>query len=197
MDAKTAATAMDHIEYPVAGRKDLFAELKAAGLVAVFGASDDLIEFRGAIRDEDDVCNGGTVHINAQGVVRNECDNDDCPNFPPALTGTKTIEAIWCPENQDVSWIYKTDIPHETFKVMDGNEVWKSLPVASETASREVQRLTAENSRLKSAISWLLMEHDANHHTDEAWAMARDLVDESDSGDDPRETSSGLRELSR
>ncbi|MNW22346.1 hypothetical protein D3C71_2237660 [compost metagenome] len=33
----------------------------------------------------------------------------------------KSIEALWCKED-GYSWTYKTEIPHATFEVADGDE---------------------------------------------------------------------------
>jgi hypothetical protein len=60
-----AAAELDANQYGNEGSKDLFARMKAAGLVAVFGASDDLMEFRGAIYDEAGCYDGGTVYVNS------------------------------------------------------------------------------------------------------------------------------------
>ncbi len=52
MDAASAAAKLDGKQYGDEGSSTLFAEMKEHGLVAVFGASDDLMEFRGAVYDE-------------------------------------------------------------------------------------------------------------------------------------------------
>ena len=51
MTAAKLAEQLNGIEYPASISRDLEAQAKAAGLVIVFGASDDLMEFRGAIHD--------------------------------------------------------------------------------------------------------------------------------------------------
>jgi hypothetical protein len=58
------------------------AEARAAGLVVVFGASDDLIELRGAIEGEVDAYDGGEVAITRAGILSSRCDEGpDCPYF--------------------------------------------------------------------------------------------------------------------
>ena len=64
-------------------------------IVVVFGLSDDLMEFRGAIDDELDCYNGTTAHINSNGLFHKE---------------------------EDYSWTYKTDIPHSTFDILEDGE---------------------------------------------------------------------------
>ena len=91
---------------------------KKNGLVIVCGASDDLIEFEGAIYDEGDCYDGGVIHFNEDGIQE----------YPDETT--RTIEAIWCGPNtydadgRPIEWTYKTDIPHETFMLVDGNRAY-------------------------------------------------------------------------
>ena len=93
---------------------------KVNGAVVVFGASDDLMEFRGAIEDEIDCYEGGEAHIDKNGVIVNKCDNEDCPYFQKKILHAKVITAIWDSEGYD--WIYQTEIPHETFDILEKGE---------------------------------------------------------------------------
>jgi hypothetical protein len=125
MITKEAAAALDGCQYGKEGSKELFAKMKAAGLVAVFGGSDDLAELRGAIYDEVGAYNGTTFYVDQRGIVKNECDaGDECPNWRPRGVA---IEALWAPEGEGAggpSWAYKTEIPHATFKVMEDDDVY-------------------------------------------------------------------------
>ena len=47
---------------------DVLEEAKQSGLVIVTGASDDLMEFNGAIYDEGDCFDGGRVYFDKDGV---------------------------------------------------------------------------------------------------------------------------------
>ena len=120
MDIKEIAAILDGTEYgadlPAKGVLDA----KRNGGVIVFGASDDLMEFRGAIEEEVDCFNGGIVCLNKNGLVQNKCDNEDCPYFREKLLHAKGIRAIW--DSEGYSWIYKTDIPHETFEILEEGE---------------------------------------------------------------------------
>lgn len=90
---------------------------KENGIVIVYGASDDLMEFGGAIRDEGGCFEGGEVWIDKNGVVD-----------ASATTGARCIEALWCDKEalddngSIITWIYKTDIPHETFMIYENGE---------------------------------------------------------------------------
>lgn len=93
---------------------------KDSGLVIVFGASDDLMEFEGAIYDEGGCFDGGTVYFNQDGVI---CREDD---IEPEECSKITV--LWC-ETEDengnlATWAYETDIPHETFKIWEDGELY-------------------------------------------------------------------------
>lgn len=121
MDANEAAASLTGREYPLRIDKDLAAELKAAGLVVVFGASDDLMEFRGAIIDEVGCYNGGTAYLTEDGLLTNDCSNDGCPYFAKLKKLAPRIEALWCQEGM-YSWTYRTKIPHVTFEMLEGGK---------------------------------------------------------------------------
>ena len=91
-------------------------------IVVVFGASDDLMEFRGAIYDELDVYNGGTAYLTSKGLVENNCEDCENPCSKETLSEFAQIEAVWGEE--DYSWIYKTKIPHEVFDIMENRKTY-------------------------------------------------------------------------
>lgn len=115
-----AAEKLNNSEYGEEGSKELWAEMKVAGLVAVFGASDDLMEFRGAINDEVDAYDGTTVYLNGDGLFKSLCDNDDCPHERAQKKGATELEAFW--DIDGFSWKYETDIPSIPFIVNEGGE---------------------------------------------------------------------------
>ena len=98
-----------------------------AGLVVVFGYSDDNVELRGAIDSEVGAYEGAVIHITAAGLLEEPaCDTAEdctCPYFAAAKSTAKTIEAIWHDEDGPC-WTYETDIPHETFDIYEDGEVW-------------------------------------------------------------------------
>jgi hypothetical protein len=103
------------------------AEEKAArdaGLVVVFGASDDLIEFRGAISDEGDCYEGGTFSVTRNGLPKSACDQgEECPYFAKLFNDAPKIHADWCADDS-ASWTYRTDIPHATFDIREDDETY-------------------------------------------------------------------------
>jgi len=121
MIEKEIAEMLDGIEYAEDIRPDIIEYAKKNGAVIVFGASDDLMEFRGAIDDEADCYEGKTIYFNRSGELRSLCDDEDCPYF--ALMREKAsnkIKAIW--DSEGYSWTYETDIPHETFEILEDGE---------------------------------------------------------------------------
>jgi len=112
-----------------------------SGLVIVYGASDDLIEFRGAIFDEGNCDAGGEVVFTKKGVISNY---EDCVNAIKELEDNgydieclkvqhNKINALWCPNGifdkygnniENISWAYKTKIPHYQFNLMKDGEVY-------------------------------------------------------------------------
>ncbi|MCK4260330.1 MAG: hypothetical protein KAX49_15240 [Halanaerobiales bacterium] len=132
MDIKSIAKAIDGIkigEEDKVLRKLGFGSSNHCGIVVVFGASDDLAEFCGAIDDEVGCYDGGTIYLTKDGILsppEEECSR--CEYWIKASEQASTIKAVWCPKNKDkeiiASWGYETKIPHETFKVFEDNKLY-------------------------------------------------------------------------
>jgi len=123
------AAALHGLEYPLSIPKELAAEAKAAGIVIVYGASDDLMEFDGAFRDEIGAYDGTEALIDANGVLPSwesaSEDEEAARDYFERKPKVRTIEAVWSPDEPDgASWAYKTDIPHVTFDVMEDGEIY-------------------------------------------------------------------------
>lgn len=121
MNAKELATALNNSTYPFRIHKDFIDASKEAGLVIVYGASDDLMEFEGAIRDELGAYEGTMAYLTSAGLLQNDCDNDECPHFEKMKERAAKIEALWASEG-DYSWTFKTEIAHETFEIVEDGE---------------------------------------------------------------------------
>ncbi len=120
MNAKELAAKLNGNEYRNEISKELADEAKASKLVVVFGGSDDLMEFRGSIYDDAGCYDEATIYLNAEGLLLNRCNNDDCPYFLETINKTaKTIKAYW--NVGGYRWIYETKIPHETFEILEDN----------------------------------------------------------------------------
>lgn len=95
---------------------DVLEEAKQSGLVIVTGASDDLMEFNGAICDEGGCFDGGRVYFDKDGVGQ---EGEERANW---------IDARWCDGmNRDglpATWTYETEIPCERFDIWEDGEVY-------------------------------------------------------------------------
>lgn len=127
MTLKEFAEMLSGREY---GMEITLGEARAAkedGLVVVYGYSDDNVEFRGAIGDEVGAYNGGTVYLTGNGILEGpacSCAEDcECPYFDAARKNAKTIKAVWHDEGGPC-WTFETDIPHETFTIMEDGELF-------------------------------------------------------------------------
>lgn len=104
-------------------------QAKEDGVVIVFGASDDLLEFRGVIDDEDGAWEGTKVKLTNKPSLFNEEENAETLEFNRMqIAGMRTITAVWCPKNEAgkvwASWEIKTDIPHVPFDIMEDGEIF-------------------------------------------------------------------------
>lgn len=93
---------------------------KQDNIVIIYGASDDLMELDGALYDEFGCYDGGTAYLNYDGLFE-DCE-ENCKYSQQIKKQCKTIEAVWCDENNGFTWSYKTDIPHATFEIYDDEE---------------------------------------------------------------------------
>jgi hypothetical protein len=107
-------------------------EARAAGLVVVYGYSDDNVELDGAILNEVSASNGTEVRISPRhGLIPSwesvdRDDEEDSRSYHDMVRGGfQTITAEWAPSDEPMlSWRFKTDIPHATFEVMEDGDVF-------------------------------------------------------------------------
>lgn len=125
MTAKEFAAMLDGREHGMEMSRYEEKQAAVAGLVVLYGYSDDNVEFRGAIDEEVGAWDGTTIYLNTAGVLLKpdceDCNRGDCPYFSQALEKAKTIEAVWNSPG-DPCWTFETDIPHETFTIMEDGE---------------------------------------------------------------------------
>lgn len=96
----------------------------AHGLLVVFGASDDLVEFRGAVTDEIGMCDGGLFLLDAQGPVPerdNEWTDDEMAAYLARKKRAVPVVAEWC-ERGEYSWSFRCPVPCAEFDVREGDE---------------------------------------------------------------------------
>lgn len=129
MTKESLAAQLNGIEYPADPHiRNVAADAKAAGLLIVYGASDDLMEFEGAFSDEVGCHDGGTAYLDRKGVLDrsqiDDSDDDAITDFTLRKRSARAVEAVWCPGEPNMSWAYRTDIPHATFDVMEDGEIY-------------------------------------------------------------------------
>lgn len=95
---------------------------KQAGLCVVFGASDDLVEFRGAFHEECDAYDGGAIPIHPErGPLQDHvCDCEYC-GYKDSSKDCHILHADWC-KVDGYSWTFRIDIPHESFEIVEDGE---------------------------------------------------------------------------
>lgn len=102
--------------YPQFTREEI-ETAKENGFVIVYGESDDLMEFEGAIQDEGGCFDGGKVFFDQNGVCNDSEEEKNYPNW---------INAVWDGDTDEngklITWTYETEIPHETFMIYEGGE---------------------------------------------------------------------------
>ena len=110
-------------------------DAEEAGLVVVYGHSDDNVEFSGAINvywvlpncggmDFDEVV---TNYLTKTVILEEpECacfEDCACPYFAAALVKSKAIRAVWHNEGGPC-WTFEAEFPHETFTIMEDGQPW-------------------------------------------------------------------------
>ncbi len=112
------AMLLDGREYTEEITKEEEAIAKNNNFVVCFGASDDLLEFRGAIYDECGAYNSVLVYV-INGKVITESGFDEkylevSKEFNTPIPSLTTVKAIWCeadefPKDLDASWLIKVE----------------------------------------------------------------------------------------
>jgi len=121
--AKEMAQLLNGREYGDEMTTDMERLAKDSGLLIVFGYSDDNMEFRGILSDEVGCYDGRAYLFDAEGVLPNWDDIEDektAEDYFRRKKQAKSIEAIW--DQDGYSWTYKTDVPHETFDILEDGE---------------------------------------------------------------------------
>ena len=126
MNIKEVAVILNGQNIDPRGNITMDIDLKELGFVIAYGQSDDLLELEGVIRDEYGAYNGTTIKLNTNGVLETQCEDEDCPYFLKEEREAKFfIKAKWDPEESDETWLITSNIPHETFNIInDDNELW-------------------------------------------------------------------------
>lgn len=122
MDAKKLAALLDGRQMGSEITEEEEALAREAGLVVVFGYSDDNVELRGAIDAEVSAYNGTTVRLDGADVLENDCENESCPHFERAMAQAPFFRAGWCAPDAKAAWTFRVPWPHEMFTVFEDGE---------------------------------------------------------------------------
>jgi len=95
------------------------------GFVVVYGYSDDLVEFEGAIREEGDTnpltkdSPAGVLVLSEKGVLLQE----DSEQYAKYLEENRNVIRVYYCCKDNLNWAFETDIPHETFLTLNYSRI--------------------------------------------------------------------------
>jgi hypothetical protein len=125
MTKEELAALLNGREYLQEISKEEAAQAAESGLVVIYGASDDLVELEGAIYDEAGCFDGGTIYLDAKGLIPGERDDDwddeEMADYFARKPKAIRVEAVWS-EYVPPCWTYQTDRPHATFEIVEDGE---------------------------------------------------------------------------
>lgn len=104
------------------------------GLIVIFGASDDLLEFRGAVHEELGAYGGTTTYLIQKKGKWEAINEDELEEYKETLEElglsshllTHEITARWAPRVDDhhYSWEIVAKVPHAHFDIMEDEEFY-------------------------------------------------------------------------
>jgi hypothetical protein len=132
MTKETLAALLNGREYEYEITPEEEAQAKAAGLVVAFGYGDDNTVLRGAINDEVRCFEGDEIMLCKNGFIMDwdYVYHEDEREVEEYITRKRLpkskITAIWYDEDaEEYEWIYKTNIPHATFDIMENGQKYR------------------------------------------------------------------------
>lgn len=115
LTADLLAQQLDGREYKQEMTEAEIQSAKEAGLVVVYGFSDDTTMFHGAIEAEYATPNGSEIFLTENGIFE-DCPCD-CIYSRQAKARAEVLKVIWC--KGPYVWHYETSIPHASFEIVD------------------------------------------------------------------------------
>lgn len=96
-------------------------QFKSIGLVVAYGYSDDNVEFRGAFEEEFGYYEEGEAFFVNGDILCAPCDlHEECSLWKNAVKDAVSIKFVFSVNGL----IFKTEIPHEKFTIMEDGEVY-------------------------------------------------------------------------
>ncbi len=125
MNAKEWAKKLNGREYTKEITAEEEKQAAANGIIIIFGASDDLLEFRGVIDDEFGANGGREVKLTPDLTIFNPTENRETFKYNESqIVRFPMVKAVWCPAEIDVRWLIVTDLPCETFDILEDGELF-------------------------------------------------------------------------
>lgn len=118
------AALLDGREYKQEITPEEVAAARDAGIVIIYGKSDDTTVLTGAIDAETDTEDGGRIYLTAEDGLFEDCPCD-CIHSRRAKAKAKVIDVRWC--KGPYVWSYDTELPHTTFEIRDNQPNSKNI----------------------------------------------------------------------
>lgn len=145
MTREELAALLNGREYTNEITREETAKAKDAGLLVIFGYSDDGVKLRGLFNDEAGAYEGGEFYI-LRGQIIAEGGGGGACFFINDVEGSKRghkIEAVFSPEMEPAAtWLIKTDLPHSTFDIMEDGDLFCRGVVIDKDDLEPPQRVT-------------------------------------------------------
>lgn len=124
MNAKEFAKILSGREYGEEITKDEIRQAGDAGLLILYGYSDDNVEIVGAFNEEVGAYDGTIVYLTKTGILQKpDCALCNCPYYAAAQKAARSVRAVWHDEDGPC-WTFETDIPHEKFDIYEDGELF-------------------------------------------------------------------------
>jgi hypothetical protein len=128
MTVKEWSERINGVEYPAYDLDIFNRDMKEDGIIAAYGYSDNLLEFRGVVHEETKAWEGNegnTVLIASREKGTAFLFEKDVTQFSRKITAQmRRVTAVWHPEDLEACWKIETEIPHETFDIMEEGELF-------------------------------------------------------------------------
>lgn len=119
---------LNGFEYPAYEIEGFQNEMEKDGVIAIYGMSDDLLEFSGVINDEFGAWNGFSGRLTKDLNVFDEKYKSEGEAPQDRIEELPFVRAVWSPEDSQgnifASWKIETDLPHGEFEIFEDGELF-------------------------------------------------------------------------
>lgn len=89
-------------------------QAETSNLLVIYGASDDLLEFRGMIEDEAGAWDGTKVWVTKDRDIKEKKPSDK----------SFEVRALWCVDGKTSPWHIEVDVPYAEFLIMEDDDTF-------------------------------------------------------------------------